>query len=167
VAYFADLTPYAYGHFDHDTIWYEWGKLDYRPRYERRNVGWLDPSQPFARGPVPDWFADALLDVIRNPCVNLSRGVHPCEFCPPGTDITTYPRPGQTWQDVDEIREPATPGVMFAAPTQVWHYVTAHEYRPPTEFVEAVRRYDAGWATEPSPWVPPDAERRVWPRTAG
>ncbi|MEU0559561.1 hypothetical protein [Dactylosporangium sp. NPDC006015] len=168
MAYFADLTPYAYSYRDHDTIWYEWGKLDYRPQYERRNVGWLDASHPFDRGPGPDWFAGALLDVIGDPCVNLSRGGHDCEFCPPGTDIITDPRLGRGWLAVDEIRVPAGPGVMFAAPSLVWHYVTAHDYRPPAEFVEAVRRYDAGWATEPGPWIPPDAERTVWKnRTAG
>ncbi|GAA1643988.1 DUF7919 family protein [Catellatospora bangladeshensis] len=59
---------------------------------------------------------------------------------------------------------PAEPGVMFAAPTLVWHYVTAHGYVPPARFVEAVRRYDAGWANEPSPWIPADAERDVWRR---
>jgi hypothetical protein len=51
---------------------------------------------------------------------------------------------------------------MFAAPTLVWHYVTAHGYQPPAEFVEAVRLYDANWATEPSPWIPDDTKRRVW-----
>jgi hypothetical protein len=161
VAYFADLTPYAYGHSDQDIIWYDDGTLTYRPQYERRNIGWLDPSQPFDQGPVPDWFADALLNVIRNPTVNLSRGVHDCEFCPPGTAIT-YPGPGVKSLAIDEIRVPAEPGVMFAAPSLVWHYVIAHDYRPPVEFVEAVRRYDAGWAIQPSPWLPPDAKRTVW-----
>ncbi|GAA1540833.1 hypothetical protein GCM10009827_070280 [Dactylosporangium maewongense] len=59
---------------------------------------------------------------------------------------------------------PARPGVMFAAPALIWHYVAAHDYRPPAEFVEAVQRYDAGWATEPSPWIPLDAERYVLSR---
>jgi hypothetical protein len=59
---------------------------------------------------------------------------------------------------------PAGPGVTFAAPTLVWHYITAHDYRRPAEFVEAVRRYDVSWATEPSPWIPLDAERTVFSR---
>ncbi len=162
VAYFADLTPYEYAHLDHDIVGHEWGKLDYRPRYERLNVGWLDASRPFNRGPVPEWFADTLLDVVGHPPVNEMRGLHNCEFCPPGVDTIADPRPGRSWLAYYEIRVPAGPGVMFAAPALIWHYVTAHDYLPPAEFVEAVQRYDAGWATEPSPWIPPDVERIVW-----
>ncbi len=162
MAYFADLTPYAY--LDPDTVKHEWGTLHYRPQYERLNVGWLDASQPFDRGPVPDWFAGALLDVVGDPPVNEMRGLHDCEFCPSGDNRIADPRPGRYRLAYYEIRVPAGPGVMFAAPALVWHYVTAHEYRPPAEFVEAVRRYDAGWATEPSPWIPPDAQRSVWNR---
>jgi hypothetical protein len=161
MAYFADLTSYAYQRFDHDYVELEWGSLNYRPRYERRNVGWLDASQPFDRGSVPEWFPGALLDVIGDPAVNEMRGLHACEFCPPDTESIADPRPGRNWLAYYEIRVPAEPGVMFAAPALVWHYV-AHGYRPPAEFVEAVRRYDAGWATEPSPWIPPDAERDAW-----
>ncbi|GAA2603133.1 hypothetical protein GCM10010399_37500 [Dactylosporangium fulvum] len=84
MACFPDLTPYAY--IDHDTVGHEWGRLQYHPQYERRNVGWLDASQPFDRGPVPDWFAGALLDVIGDPPVNETRGLHDCEFCPPDTN---------------------------------------------------------------------------------
>ncbi|GAA3289723.1 hypothetical protein Dvina_37100 [Dactylosporangium vinaceum] len=159
MAYFADLTPYMYGDSDHDTVGYGRGNVRYRPRYERLNVGWLDASQPFGRGAVPDWFADALLDVVGHPPVNEYRGLHDCEFCPPDANTIADPRPGRGWLAYYEIRVPARPGVMFAAPALVWHYVTAHDYRPPVEFVDAVRRYDAGWATEPSPWIPPDAQR--------
>ncbi|MEV4134115.1 hypothetical protein AB0J72_18335 [Dactylosporangium sp. NPDC049742] len=167
VTYFADLTPYAYSHFDHDTVKHDWGTLRYRPRYERLNVGWLDASQPFDTDPVPDWFASALLDVIGNPSVNETRGLHDCEFCPSDANAIADPRPaGRPWLAFREIRVPARPGVMFAAPALIWHYVSAHAYRPPAEFVEAVQRYDAGWATEPSPWIPPDVERKVWNRTA-
>lgn len=159
MAYFADLTPYAYGSADTDTVQRGPRTVTYRPRYERLNIGWLDASQPFERGPVPDWFAGALLDVIDNPAVNQYRGLHDCEFCPPGEGHITDPRPGRSWLAFYEIRVPAGPGVMFAAPSLVWHYVTAHEYRPPAQFVEAVRRYDASWAAEPSAWIPPGAER--------
>ncbi|MER7283065.1 hypothetical protein ABT369_52420 [Dactylosporangium sp. NPDC000244] len=165
MAYFADLTPYAYSHTGEEIVWREWGELSYRPRYERRNVGWLAAPHPFEQGPVPAWFAGALLDIIDGPAVNECRGLHECEFCPPGTGPIAHPRPSRNWLAYYEIRVPAEPGVMFAAPSLIWHYVTAHDYRPPTAFVEAVRRYDAGWAAEPSPWIPPDAERDLWDRT--
>jgi hypothetical protein len=92
VAYFADLTPYAYGHADRDVVGYGRRDLRYRPRYERLNVGWLDAAQPFDRGPVPDWFAGALLDATGRPPVNVYRGLHPCSFCPPGAGTIADPR---------------------------------------------------------------------------
>jgi hypothetical protein len=166
VAYFADLTPYTYSRDGEDVIWREWGELSYQPQYERRNVGWLDPSHPFTRGPVPAWFADALLDIIDGPPANETRGLHDCEFCPLGLGSIAYPRPRRQWLASFEIRVPARPGVMFAAPAQIWHYVTAHNYRPPADFIKAVQHYDADWATEPSPWIPPDAEHDAWERIA-
>ncbi|WP_199758054.1 hypothetical protein [Micromonospora sp. Llam0] len=48
---------------------------------------------------------------------------------------------------------------MFAAPSLIWHYVTAHSYRPPAEFIEAVEQYDQGWTSDASPWIPHDAVR--------
>ena len=177
MTYYADLTPYAYGDADTDTLHYDWGYVRYHPEYERRNVGWLSAEHPFERGPVPDWFAGALLDVIGNPSVNRYRGLHTCEFCPPGEGRAILdPRPregfivingveeplGPEYLAYHEIRVPAGPGVMFAAPALVWHYVAAHEYRPPVEFVEAVRRYDADWATQPGSWIPANAERLVY-----
>ncbi|HWS38308.1 MAG TPA: hypothetical protein VN408_36915 [Actinoplanes sp.] len=58
-----------------------------------------------------------------------------------------------------EIRIPARTGTMFAAPSLIWHYVTTHGCRPPADFVEAVKNYDSGWTTGPSPWIPQDADR--------
>ncbi|MER7166042.1 hypothetical protein ABT336_08205 [Micromonospora sp. NPDC000207] len=48
---------------------------------------------------------------------------------------------------------------MFAVPTLVAHYVSVHSYRPPADFIDAVRGYDPGWMVEPSPWIPDHADR--------
>jgi hypothetical protein len=58
-----------------------------------------------------------------------------------------------------ELRVPSQPGVMFACPSLIWHYVTAHSYRPPAIFIQTVRTYDPHWTTEPSQWIPDDPER--------
>lgn len=50
-----------------------------------------------------------------------------------------------------EIRIPTGTGTMFAAPSLLWHYVTNHRYRPPDEVIEAVKKYDYGWAVQPRP----------------
>jgi hypothetical protein len=44
-------------------------------------------------------------------------------------------------------------GIWYAAPTLLHHYVSAHEYRPPADFVDAVRSplavgSDYGWFPE-------------------
>jgi len=58
-----------------------------------------------------------------------------------------------------EIRVPTHAETMFAAPSLIWHYVTAHRYRPPDDFVAAVKNYDPGWTVEPSSWIPEGADR--------
>jgi hypothetical protein len=39
-----------------------------------------------------------------------------------------------------EIRVSGKDGIVYAAPTLVCHYIQAHGYFPPEEFIEAVRR---------------------------
>jgi hypothetical protein len=64
------------------------------------------------------------------------------------------------WLGHAEIRVPAQPGRMFAAPMLIWHYVTAHSYRPSQAFIDALEAYDPAWLTDPaSAWIPPNAER--------
>ncbi|WP_426512001.1 hypothetical protein ACPPVO_16055 [Dactylosporangium sp. McL0621] len=36
---------------------------------------------------------------------------------------------GTLWLGAAEVKVPARPAVMFAAPSLIWHYVTAHSYR--------------------------------------
>ncbi|MDG4774193.1 hypothetical protein [Solwaraspora sp. WMMD792] len=160
VAYFDDLTAYSYS--DVDTVELDWGLLQFRPGYDRINVGWLDAPHAFEKGPTPDRFTNALLDIIVAPRINTMRGLHRCPFCPnhPGDSMVSVEHPGgRVWLGHTEIRVPSGPGAMFAAPSLIWHYVTAHSYRPPAEFIEAVEQYDQGWTSDVSPWIPHDAVR--------
>jgi hypothetical protein len=63
MTYFADLTPYGY-------CWVE-------PRFNERllNVGWLDSSASFDRGPVKDELFEKLIRLCEKP-VNRTRGFH-------------------------------------------------------------------------------------------
>ncbi|MDH6466398.1 hypothetical protein M2302_006606 [Micromonospora sp. A200] len=165
MTYFEDLSSYSYSEVD--VIELEAGWLRFRPRYDRINVGWLDAPHAFEEGPTPGWLAGTLLEIIAGPGINTMRGSHPCSFCPQSpagsTPIDSMPSvdhpTGTLWLGNAEVRVPSAPGVMFAAPSLIWHYITAHSYRPPLEFIEAVRQYDHGWAAEPSLWIPDDAER--------
>ena len=125
--YFPDLTPYEYG------------------RTERQvnvlNVGWLAAGHPFSSGAADGRLVAVLQQLVASP-INLYRGSHLCEFCPPppmkmspGGIPMQYPLPGTTGNG--EIRVTATNGVTYVAPVLILHCVVAHGYLPPQEFVDA------------------------------
>jgi len=106
------------------------------------NIGWLDAAEPFTTGDVPPEFVDRLTELCAKP-VNLTRGFHYCNLCqvPEGQ----YPEPvtvatpsGDVLVGHGEIRVTGDDRVTYAAPDLVVHYVTAHRYRPPQEFIDAV-----------------------------
>ncbi|MBF9135407.1 hypothetical protein I0C86_41895 [Plantactinospora sp. S1510] len=160
MTHFDDLSAYTY--FETESIGHDWGWLEFRPRYDRLNIGWLDAPAGFPVGSTPEWFADALRNIAAGPLVNATRGFHACTFCPRGPNDSPLPveHPGGAVLRANaEIRVPWRTGAMFAAPTLVWHYVRAHSYQPPESFVDAVGSYDPSWAMDGSPWIPTDAER--------
>jgi hypothetical protein len=125
--FFADLTPYEYSSPDSDNL---------------VNVGWLSREHLFSSGEVPDAFLIALRRLVTSP-VNLYRGSHICEFCPdppkrlsPGGIPMLYPPPETMGNG--EIRVRGSAGLVYVAPVLVLHYVEAHKYLPPAEFIEAV-----------------------------
>jgi hypothetical protein len=126
--FFADLTPYEYG--------YE------TPRRNVLNVGWLARGHVFPKGEVPDHFVSALRRLAASP-ENLFRGYHACEFCP-DPPILVGPTgrridnpPGETMGN-GEIRIAGSRGRIYVAPVLVAHYVQAHNYLPPADFIRAV-----------------------------
>ena len=109
------------------------------------NIGWLDVSADFTRGDVPDEFVERLVELCRDP-VNLTRGWHRCNLCPPPRELAppepvmvSSPR-GDYPVGHGEIRVEGPNGIRYAAPDMIVHYVRHHGYRPPDEFVEAVVR---------------------------
>lgn len=120
MAFIADLTPYNYGRE--------------APRPDVLAVGWLSKDEPFTQGDVPPAFTERLAGLIWHP-VNLYRGSHQCEFCPPATPGRVKDARGN-----GEIRVQGDSGVVYVAPVLVAHYVTAHGYQPPQVFVDAVLR---------------------------
>jgi len=126
--YFADLSQYCYGKAEPDP--------------NVLNVGWLSSAHPYTQGSVSDLFVTHLRHLVQSP-VNLYRGLHFCEFCPepqvrttPGGLRIVDPRPGTAGNG--EIRVRGASGQIYVAPALIHHYVTAHGYRPPAEFVSAV-----------------------------
>ena len=128
--FFRDLSPYSY-----------------IPRHHTENalnVGWLSSEYSFPVGSTSLEFRQGLSELATEP-VNLCAGSHDCEFCSPS--ITGFffwrRRPAKSHsvpRGNGEIRVPAAHGnTIYVAPQLVAHYVEAHNYLPPPEFVEAVK----------------------------
>jgi predicted RNA-binding Zn-ribbon protein involved in translation (DUF1610 family) len=131
MTWFEDLTPYAYlvraGRVPERTL----------------NVGWLDEGHEFPTGDVPASFVDRLRTLAECATTMQTRGLHECPFCSEEPDTRAewwLPRASSGRHGSNEIRGVGADGVRYAAPTLVVHYVTAHRYRPPQAFIDAVVR---------------------------
>jgi hypothetical protein len=113
VTYFPDLTAYTYLHPEEEPP-------------NTVNIGWLDRAYPYPAGKTNKKFHVKLrqISLLR---VKQTRGFHTCYFCK-GPN-----RPHGS----AEIRVPGE-GKVYAAPELVHHYVVAHRYKPPEEFIAAV-----------------------------
>jgi hypothetical protein len=121
VAFFEDLTPYTYLYPEEELP----GTV---------NIGWLDRARPFPIGATSEDFRAKLGQLCQRP-LKQTRGFHLCYFCK-GRD-----RPASS----SEMRV-AGGGKVYAAPSLVHHYVVAHSYRPPDEFIAAVLAWDESGA---------------------
>ena len=123
--YYPDLTSYCY--------------FESQRSPKVLNVGWLDIHHPFPRKKASEELLDALFERSLHSDVQ-TRGWHRCEFC---DDPNVYPirvfRHGQeTTLGSAEITVDGKDGRRYAAPNLIYHYVAAHDYDPPTEFLEAL-----------------------------
>ncbi len=88
-------------------------------------VGWLSQTHPYEQGDTPPGFIERLTLFCENPPEEYALfGFHACEFC--GRFLGS-----------NEIRVIGVDKV-YAAPVLIFHYVEAHNYRPPQEFIDAV-----------------------------
>jgi hypothetical protein len=110
MTFFQDLTPHTYTRRAEEPGVY--------------NVGWLGEGRSFPTGPTSEEFRAALKELCDHP-IHLHRGVHVCEFCRGACGS-------------GQIRVCSQTGVWYVAPTMIHHYVVAHEYRPPEDFIAAV-----------------------------
>ncbi|MFG2869556.1 hypothetical protein [Streptomyces sp. NPDC048338] len=130
--------------------------LWYRRTYTRLlNVGWLEAGKPHSTWTVPTAFVEKLKALQEVQRMNVCLGVHECDLCPAE----------KAPEGNGEVRIPGEPGISCPAPFLITHYVTAHGYRPPLVFIDAVLAVDLDawaatrWPDVPFPWVPGDAER--------
>jgi hypothetical protein len=135
VTYFSDHSPYAYGRGSHPGV---------------IHVGWLDNIHPFPKGAVDARLVEKMKLLASN-AVELYRGKHICELCAEPAHLikTMLPNrivldPNCSWarwaaerSSNGEIRV-SWGGSVFAAPVLIIHYIEAHCYLPPTQFLKAV-----------------------------
>jgi hypothetical protein len=146
MAYFPDLTPYAYGNCDHPNV---------------VHVGWLDGVHEFAKGRVAPHLVQKLKKLALHP-VELYRGFHVCELCPKDRSPDLHPETRSNGEIRITIRSLGDAGLnetsvasrpslatesilidfkrlTYAAPVAIVHYIEAHGYLPPEEFLKALQ----------------------------
>lgn len=127
-------------------------------------IGWLEdklPTQSVDSGALSA-AVDALLRIHAahvDPWPS-SMGRHGCGLCgmPPDAPVTEVVRDGQRFKlGAGFITVPGS-GFLYVAPSLIVHYILAHGYRPPSEFLAALERC-------PHPHAPAyiDALRREGP----
>jgi hypothetical protein len=100
-------------------------------------IGWLGAGEPFPRGPVSHDVLDHLRLAIRTQQWAVTRGFHRCPFCaePQNAEHSGVEGP----RGNAEVRFASSDArTWFIAPTLVAHYIDAHDYEPPADFLEAV-----------------------------
>jgi hypothetical protein len=125
MAYFEDLSDYSY----HDSYFY---------RPVTKNVGWLADGYEYPKGPPSEDDLEAIWEHCKVSIAKM-RGTHECEWCPPRTSNYVKRRDEPLWLGYSEIRVFGEGGVIYAAPTLIYHYMLGHHYKPPDEFMEALR----------------------------
>ncbi|WP_455423964.1 DUF7919 family protein [Bradyrhizobium roseum] len=126
MAYFRDLSPYQYGHWD--------------VVRGAQNVGWLALGHTFQTGQA----LQSDLDLLWAHCkvaIHATRGLHSCEFCSDwSSEGFRVMRNGETIVlGYSEIRVIGPSGQSYAAPSLIYHYIDKHSYKPPDVFVAALR----------------------------
>ncbi len=102
------------------------------------NIGWLSQDFPFEQGKSPQQFHQKLLEFCAF-YVCKTRGWHVCEFCNTEKRMpikVEFNAKTVLYLGSAEIRIIGD-NRIFASPNLIYHYVIAHEYLPPKEFIDA------------------------------
>lgn len=127
MSYFEDLTFYSYC-----------------PREDIRgfevNVGWLGAGHPFPTVLPSEESLQSLWNFCKIVVLQM-RGIHPCEFCQlrEGWQPSEHHHQEYLLLGSAEIRVFSSSGLAYAAPNLIYHYVSAHHYAPPEEFLTALK----------------------------
>jgi len=103
-------------------------------------VGWLEPGHDYPRGATDDAFVSRLFTACARHATARTRGWHVCGFCDEGPGVAVRRDAESVVLGDAELRVLDHDPRLFVAPTLILHYVLAHEYRPPSQFIGGVSR---------------------------
>ena len=103
-------------------------------------VGWLDAKHRYEKGVVDEALYSRLFDVVRR-SRRLFRGKHPCVFCSPNpfANITAEKGDERLTVGSGQALIRTSDGQAYFVPDMICHYIAAHEYQPPQEFLDAIK----------------------------
>ncbi|MCA9639395.1 MAG: hypothetical protein KC492_01845 [Myxococcales bacterium] len=102
-------------------------------------MGWLEPEHEYTRGAVDPSDLRRLCELAVDPWMPaVAGGFHVCRFCgfTGGLECQGIKLTGLGWSNLyipDGNR-------IYEAPSMIVHYIDAHGYAPPEEFLKAVRK---------------------------
>jgi len=114
-------------------------------------VGWLTSKHAFPKGVVEPLLIDKLARAVVTHRANRMRGFHACDLCLPSRIISVDVDGSKFQLGSAEIWIPASGStIAFASPDLILHYISAHGYRPPSSFLEALGAMNmhADWNAE-------------------
>lgn len=95
-------------------------------------ICWLEKEKPYTKGEISQTIVDKLYEISKLPeTLVYFLGYHECDFC--------------GFCDVELGASMFIIGFkekIYACPAMIIHYIKAHKYLPPPEFLEAVQNYD-------------------------
>ena len=134
--YFEDLTPYRYG------VYY--GRDRTFPIHEVLNVGWLQNGFDYQIGDVDQKIVlklKHLLAKYQNATIR-HKGFHYCDLCSYNENNIPSINSGEKAMRLGSrilwLPSSTSPNKFYACPDLIVHYIVAHNYRPPDEFLDAV-----------------------------
>lgn len=129
--WFADLSEYDFfGRMDSRRLFGE----DYKTIPTA--VGWLENGKPYTIGKAPEGLVGKLREFIKTRTItHMFLGIHECDLCevelPPGY-LNVIDGLGSKTTFI------AHKNKLYIFPDLIIHYIEAHSYLPPAEFIQAV-----------------------------
>lgn len=138
--YYEDLTPFRYDKF-RDESFVTSGAL---------NIGWLDSGHEFHRGLLDEKIINKLKKITfdQQP-IKLTRGYQTCPFCTSFNEELGIDMPvSAQWEGREKLLGSGIlvlkgDSVTYVFPDLLIHYIEAHDYHPPEEFLDAVSNHKA------------------------